>query len=240
MTALLLAAAGFVAGVLNVLAGGGSFLTLPVLIFAGLPAGVANGTNRVGILAQNVAAVWSFGRDGLVERRWLVWTALPATVGAAAGTGLALRVGDELFQRILALLMIAISLLSLWRREPDPEAAPRPLVLVLAFFFVGIYGGFVQAGVGFLVLAATSSQGFDLVRGNALKVATILCFTLLSLSIFAVSGKVSWVEGGALATGTVFGGWVGARLTVLKGHRWLRRVVTAAIVVFAIRLWWTA
>lgn len=240
-TVLLVALVGFAAGVLNVLAGGGSFLTLPALIFAGLPPGIANGTNRVGILAQGVAALGSFRRAGLLERSWLVPAAVPAAVGAALGTVLALRTGDALFQRILAVLMVVFTALSLWQREP-PEVppAPRPLLLGGAFFLVGVYGGFVQAGVGFLVLAVTSSQGLDLVRGNALKVAVILCFTLLSLALFAAGGRVDWLWGIPLAVGNVVGGRLGARLTLLKGHRWVRRCVTAAILVFAVRLWWTA
>ena len=265
-----LAVAGVVAGTLNVLAGGGSFLTLPLLIFLGLPAGMANGTNRVGILLQNISAVRSFDEEQVLDRRSLAWAAVPATLGAGLGTTLALWISDDGFQRILAFLMVVISLLSFWSpkkkevdEEEDPSAAPeaemgpemeteaeigaetgadfvgpsRPAILAMGFFVVGIYGGFVQAGVGFLILAATSLGGLDLVRGNAVKVLTVLCFTALSLTIFAIQGKVQWDLGLALGAGTLLGGHFGARLTVLRGHRWVRRVVTAAILVFAVKLW---
>lgn len=241
----LLFAVGAVAGTLNVLAGGGSFLTLPVLIFLGLPAGVANGTNRVGILLQNVSAVWSFDRHGVLDRRSALWAALPATAGAVVGTLLALEISDEGFRRLLAFLMVAVSLASFWRPEapestddaPAKLSRGRAWILGSGFFAVGVYGGFVQAGVGFLILAATTFAGLDLVRGNAVKVLAVLCFTPLSLGIFAWDDKVRWLPGLALGAGMLAGGLLGARFTVLKGHRWLRGVVTAAVVVFAVLLW---
>ncbi len=240
----LLFLAGCVAGMVNVIAGGGSFLTLPILMFLGLPAGVANGTNRVGILIQNIGAVWTFDRSGVLDRRSLTWAAAPATLGAAVGTWAALLVSDVAFKRILAALMVGVSLWTLWnhgekkgRRQPSKESVARSLAVAAAFFAVGIYGGFVQAGVGFFVLAATSMAGLDLVRGNAVKVLSILCFTVLSLTIFAFNGRVEWRTGLVLAAGTVLGGVAGARLTVLKGHRWVRGVVTATMILFALKLW---
>ena len=245
--------AGVVAGALNVIAGGGTFLTLPLLIFAGLPPTVANGTNRVGILIQNVGAVWGFDRHRVLERSLVPWTALPSVVGAALGSWAALVTGDETFQRVLALLMVVISLWTLWdpigrraRRASGGGAEPAPAspldrrrkwLLAAAFFAVGIYGGFVQAGVGFLILAATTLAGLDLVRGNALKVLVVLAYIPLSLAIFAWQGKVVWGLGLVLAAGHLAGAFLGVHLTVLKGHRWVQRVVTVAVIAFAIKLW---
>ena len=232
--------AGCVAGVINVIAGGGSFLTLPILMFLGLPAGVANGTNRVGILLQNVAAVWSFDRHGVLDRGALKWAALPAAIGAGLGAWGALLISDAAFKRVLVFLMVAVALYTLWRPAPpagEAEAGTRSRWLLAAVFFaIGIYGGFVQAGVGFFLLAGTTLAGLDLVRGNAVKVLTVLTFTVISLIIFAVGGKVAWIAGLTLAAGTVLGGLAGARLTVLKGHRWVKGVVTLTIIVFAAKL----
>lgn len=233
---------GCLAGTLNVVAGGGSFITLPILIFFGLPAVVANGTNRIGILLQNVGAVWSFNRHRLIPWRSLYWAALPATGGAILGTILALGVSDSAFRKILAFLMVALTFWSLWNplrgRFSFPDGGRRRVVLLgLAFFLVGIYGGFVQAGVGFFFLAVTSMAGLDLVRGNALKVLTILFFTVFSLAIFAWQASVDWPAGLALAAGTVLGGQMGVRLAVLKGHNWIRAVVTITLIIFALKLW---
>jgi uncharacterized membrane protein YfcA len=234
----LLVAVGLVAGALNVVAGGGSFLTLPALIFLGLPAGAANATNRVGIVLQNVGAIWSFDRDGVLDRRSFFWGALPATAGSLVGTFLALRTSDEALQKILGLVMIVFALLSFWtpRRQPFTEQRSKDLFLGSTFFLIGIYGGFLQAGIGFLTLAVTSLAGIDLVRGNAIKVLMAFCSTLLSVLIFAWYGLISWPLGLALGAGNFLGGLAGARLAVLKGHAWLRVVVSVAIVVFAVKL----
>jgi uncharacterized membrane protein YfcA len=243
----LLFAAGLVAGTLNVVAGGGSFLTLPLLILMGLPPTVANGTNRVGILVQNIGAVWSFRRHGLVERGWLLMAALPATGGAAIGTIIALWIEGETFKRILAFLMVAVTLWPLWdplrpRGGPGERSAARAGrgAIGAGFFLAGIYGGFVQAGVGFFLLTVTTLAGYDLVRGNSLKVLCVLVFTPISLGLFAWQGQVEWLPGFALAGGTVLGGMLGVRLTVLKGHRWIRGGVTVAVIALALKLWYSS
>jgi uncharacterized membrane protein YfcA len=239
---LALAAAGFVASVLNVIAGGGSFLTLPLLIFFGLPAVEANASNRLGILAQNVGGVWAFHRHRVLDWRWALRASLPALAGAALGTGLALHTGDREFRRILATLMVVVTLWTLLDRGGRAASAlrrlpHRRLLLGLAFALAGVYAGFVQAGVGFFILALTTLGGLDLVRGNAVKLLVILATTCLSLALFAAAGKVDWAAGSALAAGSVAGSLLGVRLTVLKGHRWVQGVVTVAIVVFAVKLW---
>lgn len=245
-TAGLLYGAGVIAGILNVLAGGGSLLTLPVMIFLGLPPTVANGTNRVAILVQNVAAVWGFQRHRLVDRAWLPLAALPAVAGAALGAWLAVLIDDDSFRRLLAVLMVLSAAWTVWnplgRGEPRREAlaaglsAGRRAALIAGFFVAGVYGGFVQAGVGFVLLGVITLAGLDLVRGNALKVLLVLAYTPISLAIFAAGGLVDWGIGAALALGNLTGALIGVRLAVLKGHAWIRNVVTVTVVVFAIRL----
>jgi uncharacterized membrane protein YfcA len=239
---LLLIAAGVVASVLNVLAGGGSFLTLPILIFLGLPTVVANGTNRVGVLMQNLSAVWGFHSAGVLDWRWALTASVPALVGSAIGTWAALYVGDDLFRRILAIVMVAVTLATLVAPDPRPDLAARSSrswFVAFGFLLVGVYGGFLQAGVGFVVLAITTWSGLDLVRGNAIKIVTVLLVTVLALGIFAINGSIHWPMGIALAVGNTIGGLLGVRLAVAKGHRWLKGVVTITIIAFAIRLWWS-
>jgi uncharacterized membrane protein YfcA len=239
---LALAGAGFVASTLNVIAGGGSFLTIPLLIFFGLPATEANATNRVGVLVQNIAGVWGFHRHRVLDWRWALRASLPALGGAVFGTWLALQIGDREFRRVLATFMVVMTLWTLldrggWLAGALTRLRHRNLVLGVAFALAGVYAGFIQAGVGFLVLALVTVGGLDLVRGNAVKVLVILATTALSLALFAWEGKVEWVEGAALAVGSLAGSLLGVRLTVLKGHAWVRGVVTVAIVVFAVKLW---
>lgn len=236
---LLLVGAGFAASVLNTIAGGGSFLTLPILIFLGLPAIEANATNRVGVVAQNVGAIWGFNRHGLFDWRADWGLAVPGMLGAAFGAWFSLQIGDRDFRRLLAVVMVALTLWTLF--DPTGRAAGRlsgrPWLVRGGFFLVGIYGGFLQAGVGFLFLAMTTLAGLDLVRGSAVKVLSILLQTAVSLAIFVWGGHVRWPEGLALAAGSLVGSLLGVRLTVRKGHRFVQTVVTVAIFVLAIRLW---
>jgi uncharacterized protein len=234
-------AVGLASGALNVIAGGGSFLTLPVLLFLGLPAAEANATNRVGVLAQNVAGVWGFHRSKVVNWSWGLAVSVPAVAGAALGAWWALTVTDFAFRRLLSVAMLAITL---WTIVKAPASASRATLvspwhpgMLAAFFAIGVYGGAIQAGVGFAILAATSVAGMDLVRGNAIKLLTVFLLTALSLAIFASSGVVRWGPGLALGLGNVVGAAAGVQFAFAQGHRGIQRVVTAAVVVFAVLLW---
>ena len=241
VSALTLVVVGFVASTLNTVAGGGSFLTLPLLMFMGLSAPAANATNRLGVLTQNVGAVWGFHRHRVLDWRWALDAGVPTAVGSGLGAWLALGVGDREFRRLLAFLMLGLCLWTLLDRghrslQTAPALTARPWLVKLGFFLVGIYGGFIQAGIGFLVLALTTLAGFDLVRGNAIKVLAVLLQTLVALVVFLSAGQVRWAEGALLAVGGLLGSVVGVQLAVLKGHRWLQAVVTVTMVLFAIRL----
>lgn len=232
---------GLVSGVLNVVAGGGSFLTLPVLIFLGLPAGEANGTNRVGVLAQNLAGVWGFHRSSVMRWRWGLAVSVPAMIGAGLGAWLALHMTDFAFRRLLAVAMLAMTL---WTVAKAPPTGGRATVtspwhpgVMLAFFAIGVYGGLIQAGVGFAALAVTSLAGMDLVEGNGVKLLAVLLLTALSLAILASGGAVRWSFGLALGAGNVLGALAGVRLAVTQGHQWIQRVVTATVLLFAVLLW---
>lgn len=234
---------GLVAGVLNVTAGGGSFLTLPLLIFLGHPPIEANGTNRVSIFLQNLGAVWSFNRQGLVDLHWIRRAIGPGFLGCLIGTWFALVVDNDTFQKTLAFLMVGVTIWNLWDlvKEPWSKESMTPglycVVMTLGFFVIGLYAGFVQAGVGFFILALATLVGLDLVRGNALKVLSVLVFTCLALPLFAWHGKVNWVVGLLLGAGTLVGGLIGVKLTIFKGHSWLKKFVTITMIGFAIKLW---
>jgi len=228
---VVLALAGAVAGALNVIGGGGSFLILPLLLFAGLPAVLANGTNRVGVLAQNLGGLAGFHRHGKVDWKWSLAASVPALIGAALGVWLALQLPNVAFKRSLSIAMLALTLWSILKPanpvgRHDIKSPWHPGVM-LGFFVVGVYGGFIQAGVGFVVLAVTSYAGLDLLRGNAAKLLIVMLITILSLAVFASSSQVDWPRGLALSVGTLAGSFYGVHLAVFKGQAWLQRVVTA-------------
>ncbi len=227
---------------LNVVAGGGSFLTLPTLIFLGLPHDVANGTNRLAILIQTGGATASFQRAGQLPGPLLGGLGLAAVLGAGFGSALAVRVGEAAFLRALAIVMVVFTLFPLFAHwtasgasEPPPERAGP--ALLAGFLLVGLYGGFVQAGVGFLSLAMTSRVGMGLVQGNAIKVVCILLFSIVSLAVFTHAGAVDWWTGLALGSGTFCGALLGVRITLSAGERVLRWIVAAVTCAFAVALW---
>jgi uncharacterized membrane protein YfcA len=238
----LLAGVGLIAGILNVLAGGGSLLTLPVLIFIGLPGATANGTNRIAIFCQNIFAIAGFRKRGIFPIKLALICTLPALVGSYFGATLAINIDDELFKRLLAFIMIGVMLFTALdpvkklQVEEGKMSALRLALLLVTFFGVGVYGGFVQAGVGFIVIAGLLLHGLDLVRINAVKVIVIFAFTIVALGVFIAHGEVDYGLGLALAAGNSLGGIIGTRLAVEKGHDWLKKIVTATVLVFAIKL----
>jgi len=234
---------GIVGGFVNTLAGGGSLLTLPALIFVGLPSGVANGTNRVAILIQNVTAVAGFKQQGLADFKFSLELSAPAVVGAILGARLAIDISDALFQKVLAAVMLLVVGLILWnptRRWQGDQAVLSPqrrLLAAVAFFFVGLYGGFIQAGVGFIIIAAlVLITGLDLVRTNSHKVFVVGVYTLAALATFALSGKVNWGIGLVLAVGNGIGGWIGSQWAVVGGEKWIKIVLAVTVVAMAAKL----
>lgn len=233
---------GVVAGFLNVLAGGGSLLTLPLLIFFGLPAATANGTNRVAIFCQNIFAISGFKRQGVFPIRLALLCTPPALIGSYIGANLAINVDEMLFRRLLALIMVVVLVFMVldpmkrFRVQAMPMTPARVVVLIVSFFGVGLYGGFVQAGVGFLIITALLIHGLDLVRINAVKVLVIFAFTAVALGVFVLHGQVDYVLGLALAVGNSLGGWIATHFAVKKGHDWIKRFVVVTVLIFALRL----
>ncbi len=238
-TILLLLATGLVAGFINTVAGGGSAITLPVLVEI-VGASVANGTNRVAILMQNVVGATSFHRGGKVPWRFVAAVLGPTVAGAAVGAWVATLVPGEIMKRIfgLVIILVALSVLvrpSRWMREGESKL--REPWRSLAFFGIGLYGGFVQAGVGFLLLAGlVLGGGLGLVRGNAAKVVTILVYTPVTLLLFARAAQVDLQAGLVLGVGNMGGALVASRLAIKKGAGWIRWVLVVAATVAALRM----
>jgi len=238
-------AAATVSGALNVVAGGGSFLTLSLLLLIGVPAPVANATNRVGVLTQSLAGLWGFHRHGVVDWTWALRVSVPVMAGAGLGAWLALAIPPQAFSRMLATIMLVMTGWSLWRQRASsgtasPAATPwSPMATHVGFFLMGLYGGFIQAGIGFLLLAFTTAAGFDLVKGNAIKLLHVLLMTIVALTVFGSAGTIDWSMGLALGVGNFIGGTLGVRLAMALGHVWIQRVVAVAMVVFAVVLWFS-
>ncbi len=242
---LLLAAVpvtGFVAGFVNTLAGSGSLLTLPILILLGLPANIANGTNRVGVVLQNVVAVATFHKRGALPLAGTWKLIVPAVIGSVAGAALAVDLDEALLRQtigVLLLVLLAVMLLNpeRWIAEHTAPREPRLLVEVPLFFAIGVYGGFIQVSVGLFLLAGlVLGAGYNVVGANALKNLIVLVLTVAALAVFVVNDQVEWMLGLLLGAGQAAGAWVAAHVAVRRGAVLVRSAVVVITVVSAVAL----
>lgn len=236
---------GVTAGFLNTVAGGGSLISLPVLIFMGLPGSVANATNRVAILSQNIFAVSGFNSKGVkLPFPYSLHLGLGSLAGGIIGAHLAVDIRDDLFNRILAVIMILVVGSIVFDKKKKLKevvenlSTKRKTIGIISFFLLGIYGGFIQAGIGFLVIALlTNLHHFSLVKTNYIKVYAAIVYTGVAVLIFAYENKIVWITGLVLAIGQGFGGWYASRWSVEKGDVWIKRVLVVAVVILAVKLW---
>ncbi len=239
---LLLFAVGSLAGFTNVMAGGGSSITLPTLIFLGLDSSVANGTNRFGILIQNFSAILSFRQEKYSEFKLSLKLAAFALPGAIAGSIIAVNISDELFKRILGYVMIGVIISMVFRKsnkkKNQGESLHRSSWLIYpAIFAVGLYGGFIQVGVGFVLMASIFHlMKISLIRVNMHKVFIIFIYTIPALLVFIFTSNVNWKFGLALAAGTGFGAWWSAKVSVKKGEGVIRVVLIVLILIMSLIL----
>jgi len=242
--ALILVAVGIASGFLNVLAGGGSLITLPVLIFMGMPSAVANGTNRLGIFMQNVFAVRGFKSKGVRVFPFAWWVAISACAGALVGALIAVDISDKTFNRILAIIMIGVMLVTVLKPKMatadglETFSRKRNALSITLFFFIGIYGGFIQAGIGFLKIAAlTLVHGLALAKVNSIKVFVALCYTTIALIVFIWMDLIWWQYGLMLAVGNAIGGWFTSRWSVGVPDKYVRAFLLVTVTALAVKLW---
>ncbi len=240
----LLILTGLVAGCVNTLAGGGSMLTLPALMLVGLPADIANGTNRVHIVAQSAAASLGFRERGQLTTKNDLRLVLPTLLGALLGALVASRVPVSVLKPTLLLTMIVVAAVFAFKRnafsaKDGGEEQPPSTVAYASLFVAGVYGGFVQAGVGFVLLAVLGGLlGQSAIRANALKVVCVFCFGLVALAVFVLADQVQWTAGLILAAASVVGARIGVRLAFRISPDALRWFVFACVVIVSVAAWY--
>ncbi|MEJ2591143.1 MAG: sulfite exporter TauE/SafE family protein [Candidatus Thiodiazotropha sp.] len=239
---LLLALVGVAAGWLNVMAGGGSLLTVPAMLFMGLPGPVANGTNRIAILAQSITAVTAFRRRGYSDFKLGLSLSAAASIGAVGGASVGVHLAGEWFERVLALVMVGVMVLMATGRDrvkpTGGDTRPKHLVAGhLLMVGAGFWGGFIQIGVGFILMPILHRVlGLDLVRVNMYKVLIVLVYTVVALFVFAAQLQLMWWTGIGLAVGNSIGGWLGAHTTISHGDTLIRRVLYLALTALIVKL----
>lgn len=240
----LLILVGFIAGFINTMAGGGSLLTLPLLIFLGLPSAVANGTNRIAIFMSAFSATAGFKSKGISNYPFNFYLGFSGLIGALIGAQIAVDIKGELFNKILAVIMIVVVLLIVFKPKIDSINILERLtgkhlyISMVAFFFIGIYGGFINAGIGFVIMLFLHYYNkLNLVKVNATKVVIVLIYTTGAIITFALAGKINWIYGIFLASGNFLGGWISSRWSVKKGEKAIKAFLVVMVLLMSIKLW---
>ncbi|MDO4693627.1 MAG: sulfite exporter TauE/SafE family protein [Eikenella sp.] len=235
---------GIAASIINITAAGGSNLTLPLMMAFGVPPDIANGSNRVGIFLQSLTGLRGFAKAGKMPTADLRGILLPTLAGGLLGALSAAFLPNSLLKPLLLGAMLAVAALMAFkpnlllagesRQAKTVKETPQAAAWLFA---AGMYGGFVQAGVGFLMLPIlVGLLHYDLVRGNALKIACTLCFTTVALTVFLANGQIWWGIALSLAAGNIIGAQLGVKLALsipAERMRWLLFAMTLAAVVMA-------
>ncbi len=235
--------AGIFVGFINTLSGGGSVISLSLLILLGLPAGIANGTNRISIFFQTLSSVGNFTRQKMFDNLRPVYLAIPATIGAILGAVLAVDVNSRVIEIAMAVSMVLM--LGFLFYKPDKWLKEKPARLLqplkwwqfLIFFLVGFYGGFIQVGVGyFLLMALVLGVGYDLVKANAVKNLIVFFYAIFALLVFIIDGKVNYLYGFILSAGSMIGALIASHLAVKKGAGFIRAVILVSVLLTILQI----
>ena len=237
---------GFLAGIINTLAGGGSLFTLPVLILFGLPPTVANGTNRIAIIIQSLSGTLGYKSKGISSFPFNIYLGISSSIGALIGAYIAIDFDEILFNKVLAIIMVLFGILILFRKKNIKLELTERLEgkylfwTIIGFFFIGIYGGFINAGIGIVIMLILNRyNNMTLVKTNATKVAVVLIYSLVAFAIFATNGAIDWKYGTLLAFGTIFGAWFASRWSVRKGDHVIRLALIISVSLMSIKLWFS-
>ena len=241
---VLLVLASLFAGFVNTLTGSGSLVTMSALLFAGLPAHAANATNRLGVLLQSLVGTIAFYKNNKFDYRTSTWFIVPSVIGAIAGAWLAVDIDEQTLETCIGLTMLALLFVVVikpekWLRTQSEAHHHRTLLNLLIFLGVGFYGGFLQAGVGILLLVAlVLGAKYTLKESNALKVMIVFLFTIPALAVFIFSGQIDWILGSIMAAAQSIGAWVAAHFANNhpKANLWVRRMLIAVILVSVVQL----
>jgi len=234
---------GIFVGFINTLSGGGSVISLTLLVILGLPANIANGTNRIGIFFQTLSSVGSFTRQKMFDSLKPVWLGIPATIGSVLGAILAVDVNDKVIEIAMAVSMVIMLFFIFYR--PDKWLKEKPALLskplrwwqFLIFFIIGFYGGFIQVGVGyFLLMALVLGIGYDLVKANAVKNLIVFFYAIFALLVFIIDGKINYLIGLILSAGSIIGALIASYLAVKKGAGLIRAVIVLSVILTLLQI----
>ena len=241
---IILLICGVIAGFINTVAGGGSLLTLPILIFMGLPSNIANGTNRIAIFMQNIFSISGYKSRGVSDFKYSSWLSVSALIGSIIGAKIAINIDEDMFNKILSVVIIIVVLTIIYNKKTfninsENISIEKKIISVIMFFFIGIYGGFIHAGVGFLILSILSNyNGIPLSKANSIKVFVVFVYTFFALIVFMMENKINWILGINLGIGNSIGGWIASRWSYNKPDKIIKIFIIISSAIMTIKLWY--
>ncbi len=243
IVALALLAGGTVAGFVNVVAAGGSLITMPLLIFMGIPATSANGTIRIAILVQGLTATFRYHRSGAIPWKAVARLVIPLWVGALAGAMVASQMADTDFKSMMGWIslvagaIVIVDFKKIIASRQGEMTTTRTIIFLISMTGVGFYGGLAQAGVGYLFLASlVIGGGYTLLQANVMKAVLVTAFTPLAILVFGLNSKIHLGYAVILAVGHALGAYLGAGITLTKGVAVIRPVLAIVVVGAAVKL----
>jgi uncharacterized membrane protein YfcA len=237
---VLLIIAGLAVGFINTLAGGGSIISLSILMAMGLPAQMANGTNRIAIFLQTLVATASFKQQKVLDSKKALILGIPTVIGSILGAQIAIEINENVFEKVMAGVMLLMLFFIFYKPKQwlvgQKHLQEKKVTFwqIILFFFIGIYGGFLHVGIGYMLLASiVIGAGFDLVKANAIKVFLVLLYAPFTLIVFSLNSQVNWKYGLILAIGNIIGAFIASRLSVSKGANFVRYVILVVVILTA-------
>ena len=230
---------GAVVSLINSIAGGGSSLSLPLLIFLGIPPTVANGTNRIGLIVGKLSSVMNLTKHGYLDKKIFRQLFVPSLVGTFMGLFFVVSIGDKAFQAVIAAAICLVVIMSRLRKDilgKPPETPPEKLTAkgAIGFALVSLYGCIVPVGVGFVqIFSLTRYTGLDAIHVNALKNCLTTVFLVVSTAGLAFADKINWPVAVIMAAGAWVGGYLGSTLQRKKGNKFIENFVSVSSLALA-------
>jgi len=239
INAVILFASGAVAGFINIMAGGGSVLTIGIMILMGVEPVIANGTNRIGVLTGTISGALTYKVEKFTDLKTSLLLSLCAIPGAIVGSLISVHISNEFFQKALSIVMIFIMITMLIpknKKELSVDKLKKNWLIYPVMFVIGFYGGFIQIGVGFILMAAFRHlMSYDLLRVNMHKTFVVLIYTIPVLIIFGLSGKINWIYALALSLGNAIGSYFSVKIALKKGEKMVKIVLIIAILLMSFK-----
>ncbi|NVN95859.1 MAG: sulfite exporter TauE/SafE family protein [Bacteroidetes bacterium] len=234
---------GLLVGFINTLAGGGTIISISLFMFLGLPAGVANGTNRIAVILQTLTSTASFKKQKVLDTRKGLLLGIPTVIGSIIGAEIAVDIDEHVFEKAIGIIMLVMMVFIIykpqqWLKGQQQLLEKKTSVLqYFIFFLIGLYGGFIHVGVGYFILAGlVLGAGYDLVKANALKVFIVLLYAPFTLIVFIYNKQINYEYGLIHAIGNIIGAYIASKFAVSWGANFVRWVIVIIILISSAQL----